>query len=231
MSEWISSLHAVKRLRDAGLNAPEATLGLWAEARFLRARAIWGRFSHDGGTDELTFPDESPADPDGLGAATPWPNIPSDFWHYVNVKHGNAEAHYEAGIFAALVVLDPEIGSHSDTEHIKLYGVSFHSDDLDALLSGVGERHAKVQLIETARSNAGAKPKTDGWADFGGALALFISEATNSQLQSVNGVYEAVASKLIEAGRTPLVKKSVTPMINRALFWIEEGEVAKGPVE
>lgn len=231
MSEWISSLQALLRLRDAGLNAPETTLGLWAEAGFVKSRASWGRFSYEGGVEELIFPNEPSADPDGLGVSTPWPDIPSDFWHYVNVKNGNAEAHYEAGIFAALVVLDPEIGSHSDTEHIKLYGVSFHSDNLDALLNGVGERQAEVKLTKTAPSNSGSKPKTDGWADFGGALALFISEADNSQLQSTNGVYEAVAAKLIEAGRTPLVQKTVKPMIDRARLWIEAGEVAKGSVE
>jgi|LauGreDrversion4_2_1035121.scaffolds.fasta_scaffold02594_12 hypothetical protein len=231
MSEWISSLKAVLRLRDAGLNAPEATLGLWAEEGFVKSRASWGRFSHDGGVDELTFPNEPSAVPDGLGVSKPWPDIPSDFWHYVNVKNGNAEAHYEAGIFAALVELDPEIGTHSETEHMKLYGVSFHSDDLDALLNGVGERQPKVPLSKTARSNAGDKPKTDGWADFGAALALFISEADNSQLRSTNGVYEAVANKLLEAGRTPLVQKTVKPMIDRARLWIEAGEVAEASAE
>jgi|GEM_PF-2924005 len=231
MSEWISSLRAVKRLRDAGLNAPEVTLGLWAEAGFVKSRASWGRFSHAGGVDEQIFLNEPSVVPDGLGVSTPWPDIPSDFWHYVNVKNGNAEAHYEAGIFAALVELDPEIGTHSETEHMKLYGVSFHSDDLDALLNGVGERQPKVPLSKTARSNAGDKPKTDGWADFGAALALFISEADNRQLRSTNGVYTAVADKLIEAGRTPLVPKTVRPMIDRARLWIEAGKVADGSAD
>jgi hypothetical protein len=99
------------------------------------------------------------------------------------------------------------------------------------LLNGVGERQPKVPLSKTARSNAGDKPKTDGWADFGAALALFISEADNSQLRSTNGVYEAVANKLLEAGRTPLVQKTVKPMIDRARLWIEAGEVAEASAE
>ncbi|RRQ52138.1 hypothetical protein [Sphingorhabdus wooponensis] len=225
MSEWISSLHAVKRLRDAGLNAPEATLGLWAEAGFLRARAIWGRFSNDGGTDELTFPDESPADPDGLGAATPWPNIPSDFWHYVNVKHGNAEAHYEAGIFAALVVLDPEIGSHSDTEHIKLYGVSFNSDNLDALLNGVGEPQVEVKLTKTAPSNRGRRPNAEGWADFGAALARFVYDVDMTEQEDSGAIYEAVADMLANADRQPLDIRTVKPMIEKTILWIKNNKV------
>jgi hypothetical protein len=230
MSEWISSLHAVKRLRDAGLNAPEATLGLWAEARFLRARAIWGRISHDGGTDELTFPDESPADPDGLGVATPWPNIPSDFWHYVNVKHGNAEAHYEAGIFAALVVLDPEIGSHSDTEHIKLYGVSFHSDDLDALLNGVGEWQAEVKLPKSVPSNRGRKPNAEGWADFGAALARFVYDVDMTEQENIGVIYDAVADTLANADRHPLDLRTVKPMIEKTILWIKNNKVEERSV-
>lgn len=230
MSEWISSLKAVLRLRDAGLNTPEATLGIWAEEGFVKSRASWGRFSHDGGVDELTFPNEPSADPDGLGVSTPWPDIPSDFWHYVNVKNGNAEAHYEAGIFAALVVLDPEIGTYSDTEHMKLYGVSFYSDDLDALLNGVGERHAKVSFAKTVPANSGRKQDVERWADFGAALALFIREADNIQLQSTNAIYTAVAGTLEEAGKTPLDLLTVRSMIDRARFWIEADKVLSVPV-
>jgi hypothetical protein len=230
MSEWISSLRAVKRLRDAGLNAPEVTLGLWAEAGFVKSRASWGRFSHDGGVDELTFPNEPSADPDGLGVSTPWPDIPSDFWHYVNIENGNAEAHYEAGIFAALVVLDPEIGTYSDTEHMKLYGVSFHSDNLDALLNGVGELQPKVSLSKTARANSGRKQDVERWADFGAALALFTREADNSQLQSTNAIYTAVAGTLEEAGMTPLDLRTVRSMIDRARFWIEADKIPQVPV-
>jgi hypothetical protein len=229
MSEWISSLRAVKRLRDAGLNAPEATLGLWAEAGFLKSRASWGRFSYDWGTDEIIFPEEPLADPDRLGVSAPWPDIPSDFWHYVNIEHGNAEAHYEAGIFAALVVLDPEIGTYSDTEHMKLYGVSFCSDDLDALLNRVGERHAKVPFAKTVRANSGRKQDVERWADFGAALALFIRDADNSQLQSTNAIYTAVAGTLEEAGKTPLDLRTVRSMIDRARFWIEADKVLQVP--
>ena len=218
----------MQRLRDARLEAPEATLGLWAEAGFLQSQASWGRFSRDGETDELIFQDKPPTDPDGLEVLTPWPNIPSDFWHWVNLKNGNAEAHYEAGIFAALVVLDPEIGTQSDTEHIKLYGVSFYSDNLDALLDGVGERQAQVKLPKTASSNRGRKPHTEGWADFGGALALFVHGADTSQLQSTSAVYSAVANTLTEAGRTALDIRTVKPMIDRARLWIEVDKIADG---
>jgi hypothetical protein len=231
MSEWISSLQAVLRLRGAGLNAPETTLGLWAEAGFLRSRARWGYFSVREETSEYVFSDDFYDDPAMLDRPTHWPSIPSDFWHWVNVKNGDAEAHYEAGIFAAHVVPETEIGLSSDSDHIRLYGVSFHSGNLDALLNGVGELQPRGTLEKPTPSNSGSKPKTDSWADFGGALALFISYANNSQLRSTNGVYLAVADKLKEAGRTPLALKTVKPMIDRALLWIEAGEVAKGSVE
>lgn len=230
MSEWISSLQAVKRLRDAGLNAPEATLGLWAEAGFLKSRASWGHFSSVEETTERFFPDEPPANLDKLSAPTPWPDIPRDFWQFVNVKNGNAEAHYEAGIFAAHVVWDMDIGTTDSTEHIKVYGVSFHSDNLDALLNGVGELQPQLKLERPAPSKSGRKQDIDRWADFGAALALFTGRANNSQLQSTNAVYTAVAGTLEEVDKTPLDLRTVRSMIDRARFWIEADKVLPLPV-
>ncbi|MCC6480620.1 MAG: hypothetical protein IT552_15630 [Sphingomonadaceae bacterium] len=231
MSEWISSLQAVLRLRDAGLNAPETTLGLWAEAGFVKSRAKWGRFSHDGGTDEIPFPDEPPADQDGLEVQTPWPDIPNDFWHYVNTKNGNSEAHYEAGIFAARVVLDPEIGTYSDTEHIKLYGVSFHSDNLEAMLNGVGERQAQVQLPKSPSSNRGRKTDQDRWAEFGAALAFFAQNASNAEWRSTHSVYQTVSSLLVQSNREPFTERVVRPMIDMARAWIEADNILERPEE
>lgn len=231
MSEWISSLQAVLRLRGAGLNAPETTLGLWAEAGFLRSRARWGYFSVREETSEHVFSDDFYDDPALLDRPTHWPSIPSDFWHWVNVKNGNAEAHYEAGIFAAHVVPETEIGLSSDSDHIRLYGVSFHSGNLDALLNGVGELQPRGTLEKPTPANSGRKQEVDRWADFGAALALFVSKANNSQLQSTNAVHKQVAGMLEAAGRNPLDIKVVKQMIDRARFWIEAGEVAKGSVE
>jgi hypothetical protein len=225
MSEWISSLQAVLRLREAGLNAPETTLGLWAEAGFLKSRASWGRFSYDGGTDEVIFPEEPLADPDRLVATNPWPNISNDFWHWVNVQNGNAEAHYEAGIFAALVVLDPEIGTYSDTEHMKLYGVSFHSGDLEALLNGVGQRQFKVPLLKTSPSNRGRRPNAEGWADFGAALARFVYNVDMTEQDTTSGIYDAVADTLAKADRPPLDLRTVKPMIEKTCLWIKNNKV------
>ena len=227
MSEWISSLQAVKRLRDAGLNAPEATLGLWAEAGFLKSRASWGHFSSVEETTERFFPDEPPVNPDKLSAPTPWPDIPRDFWEFVNVKNGNAEAHYEAGIFAAHVVWDMDIGTTDSTEHIKVYGVSFHSGDLDALLSGVGELQPQLKLETPVPSKRGRKQEVGRWADFGAALALFARYADNSQLQSTNAVHKEVAGLLEAAGRSPLDLRTVKQMVDRARFWIEAEIVAE----
>ena len=135
MSEWISSLAAVQRLNAVGLDNAKTALGHWAEAGSLKSRARWGRFRSDGGPTEWKFPDEPPADLEGKGVPYFWPDIPRDFWHHINNGNCNAEANYEAGIFSALVVLNPELGTGSDTEYIKLFDVSFHSNDLDTLLS------------------------------------------------------------------------------------------------
>jgi hypothetical protein len=145
MSEWISSLAAVKRLKEAGLDNAKTALGHWAEAGSLKSRARWGRFRSDGGPTDWKFPDEPPADLDGKGVPYFWPDIPRDFWHHVNNGNSNAEAHYESGIFAALVVLNPELGTGSDTEYIKLFDVSFHSNDLDTLLSAGSTKSTEKQ--------------------------------------------------------------------------------------
>lgn len=145
MSEWISSLAAVQQLNAAGLYNAKTALGQWAEAGSLKSRARWGRFFFDGCTTDIEFPTEPPADLEGKGAEYPWPDIPRDFWRHVNKGNSNAEAHYEAGIFAALVFLDPELGTGSDTEYIKLFDVSFHSNDLDTLLSAGSTESTEVQ--------------------------------------------------------------------------------------
>jgi hypothetical protein len=245
MTEWISSLAAVQRLRAQGLENPETTLGLWAEAGFLRSRASWGRFSHEGGVDELHFSDaphpnpvpldasnsspdalsDAPANPDEQDGPSSWPEISNDFWHYVNVKNGNAVAHYEAGIFAALVVLDPEIDTYSGTEHVKLFGVSFHSANLDALLHGVGERQVSQALSAMMPRQRGPKPDLERYSEFGAALALHVHSSGSEDLRSTNAVYKAVAASLMETGRDALDINRVKPMIHQAQFWIEAGKV------
>lgn len=132
MSEWISSLQAVKRLKKANPGAPEATLGMWAEEGSLRSAATRGIFSSREDVFEYIFADDSPTDPTQLDR---WPAIPSYFWNWVNSKNGTNAAQYYTGIFATAVVPEAEIGSGHETDHIKLYGVSFHSDDLDARLN------------------------------------------------------------------------------------------------
>lgn len=132
MSEWISSWQAVERLQKADPGAPEATLGFWAEEGLLRSRATRGDFSSGGDIPGRVCWDNTPADADQDDR---WPAIPSYFWNWVNSKNGNNAAQYRTGIFATAVVPEAEIGSGHETDHIKLYGVSFHSDDLDARLN------------------------------------------------------------------------------------------------
>ena len=217
MSDWISSLQAVKRLRDSGLSDPEATLGAWAEAGFLKSRAARGRFSYNWDYNIQDFPEE-PQD------SAPWPDIPSDFWFHVNNKVGNAVALYEAGTFAAQV----EFEGGGDSEHIKLYGVTFHSDNLTALLNGVGERQETAAFTKPISTNAGRKRETERWTDFGAALALFVQTADSRQLRSTDAVYKKVAETLSEAGRDPLDMRTVKLMIYKARMWIEAEGFAAG---
>lgn len=134
MSEWISSLQALLRLRNAGWNDPEITLGVWAEEGALKSRATRGIFTAGADILECVFLDDPPTDPDQLYRSPHWQTIPSDFWSWFNVNQDNKSAHYQTGIFATFVVPEAEIGSGHETDHIKLYGVSFHLDQLNALL-------------------------------------------------------------------------------------------------
>jgi hypothetical protein len=131
MSKWISSWQAVRRLRKADPGASEATLGFWAEEGLLRSRATRGDFSSGGDITGRVCWDDTPADADQDDR---WPAIPSYFWNWVNAKNGNEAGAYITGIFATYVVPEAERGNGPDSDYIKLYGVSFHLDDLDALL-------------------------------------------------------------------------------------------------
>lgn len=129
MSGWISSLDALQRLRQAGLLEPEDALAQWAETGQLRSRARRGRFSDDGGA-ERDFPVEPSADEMKRANLGPWPDIPIDFWRWMNAGRAGTEAHFEAGVFATTVIYDPEIGNYSDSQHIKLFEVTFNEEDL-----------------------------------------------------------------------------------------------------
>jgi hypothetical protein len=221
--EWLSSLAAIQRLRKAGIVDPISTLTHLAEARQVRARASWGRF--DGLDSDQEFPQEPKNDPKSGELLAPWPDIPADFWRWVNAGQRGSEVIAEAGVFAATVVYDPELGAASDKEHIKLFGVSFLKQDLEAFLQGGATRHDTPHLVKSPRSNAGRKPKSDGWAEFGAALA-FVANADDPVVNSSqSALYAAAAGALKEKGWSPLDDRTVRNMVRHAHYWIEAGEV------
>lgn len=224
-AQWLSSFAAIRMLRQAGVVDPVSTLTQLAEARQIRSRAAWGRFSEMGSEEQFR---QEPQLDGGLAA---WPDIPADFWRWVNAGTRGTEVYGDAGVYAATVVYDPDIGDYSETEHIKLFGVTFHADDLAAFLGGTASFHETPFLPDRPKSSAGRKPELDRWAEFGAALALISYTAGPNDLKSANALYEAASGALIAAGRTPLSKKAVSRMINHAYIWLEDGEIQGLPKE
>lgn len=222
-AQWLSSFAAIRMLRQAEVVDPVSTLTQLAEARQIRARAAWGRFSVE--DSEQEFPQEPLLD----GGLAAWPDIPADFWRWVNAGAHGTEIYGEAGVYAATVIYDPDIGDCSETEHIKLFGVTFHANDLAAFLGGAVSFHETPRLSDRRQSLAGRKPELDRWAEFGAALALISHTAGQKDLKSANALYEAASGALIAAGRAPLSKKTVSPMINRAHIWLESGGIQDPP--
>jgi hypothetical protein len=225
VTEWMSSFAAIQMLRGAGVVDPVSTLTQLAEARQVRARATWGRF--DGVDNDQVFPQEPKLDPKTLEAFGPWPDIPADFWRWVNAGSQGNEIHGEAGVFAATVVYDPELGEASDKEHIKLFGVTFRAADITAILAGVPGSFESPPLMTPSRSTAGRKPELDRWAEFGAALALVANLDGTAVRASQSALYSEVANALTEAAWQPLDEKVVRKMVRHAFHWIEAGEIPK----
>ena len=153
--DWISSLEACRRVRAVG--GSQTDLAQWAEASRLRSRADRGRFSDDECTErELKLPDEDEAREIEVSKRAilnePWPDIPSDFWHWMNVHSERSEAHWASGVFATTVYYDNAPYHDRDSQYIKLFDVTFHAGDLAEMLG-----HTSVQA-ERGKMPANAKP-------------------------------------------------------------------------
>lgn len=229
MTGWLSSFAAMQRLREAGAVDPASMLTQLAEARQLRARASWGRFAHDDGGDR-EFPQEPEVDALS-GEVLPWPDIPADFWRWVNGSGVGTEVRGEAGVFAATVIYDPQIGHYSDSEHIKLFGVTFHEDDLEAALRGKSALRKTPALSVSTRSPAGRKPELERWAEFGAALAFVVNRGEKDTFKSQAALYAAAAGELTAASREPLAHKTVKNMVSQAFLWIEGEAIPPLPPE
>lgn len=227
MSEWISSLQAIQQLRAAEISDPVSTLTHLAEARQIRARASWGRFD---GEYDVVFLQELEGSDQGGDTISPWPDIPADFWRWVNFATSGTKVQGEAGVFATTVIYNPEIGDYSDKQHIKLFGVTFHSEDISAVLKGVPTLRDTPKLPPSTGSNAGRKPNLEQWAEFGAALAFVVHTKGNDELRSANALYEATAGALISANRNPLALKTVRMMVNNARIWLTEEEIPPLPL-
>ena len=226
MGGWLSSLQALQRLRSEGLTRPEDTLSQWAEARQLRTRAKWGRFSDDD-IDVREFPDEPEVREEGEFDPDPWPDIPCEFWRWVNTIGQRTEANFESGVFAANVIYDPLLGSHSDTQHIELFGVTFHEGDFESLIHGVGQTHASASMERPGQSKAGRKPQLWRWAEFGAALAFIANTRGLDTLKSQDATYRAASDALTEAGFDPLDQRRVAAMVRYAIHWVDAEKVSQ----
>lgn len=222
--EWISSFSAIQVLRGAGVVDPVSTLTQLAEAAQVRARASRGRF--DRAEDVQDFPPEPDFDSKTGELLAPWPDIPADFWCWVNAGSHGTEVHGEAGVFAATVVFDAfsgGVGDYRYEEHIKLYGVTFRREDLDAVIGGLSLFHPTPALIMPSRSRAGRKPELERWAEFGAALAFVAIEVGPSAFSSQTALYEASVAAL--HNRNPLDERTVRKMLRHAVNWVEGGEI------
>ena len=223
-TEWLSSLTAIQRLRGAGVFEPVSTLTQLAEAGQIRARASKGRFDWE--DDVQDFPEEPDVDSKTGALLAPWPDIPADFWRWINAGSSTAEVHGDAGVFAATVefdVISKRLGSYRHEEHIKLYGVTFRAEDLDAVIGGLSLFHPTPALIMPSKSKAGRQPELERWAEFGAALAFVAYETDGSIFSSQTSLYKAAAEALSK--RNPLDERTVRPMLRHAVNWIKAEEI------
>ena len=133
MSGWLESSAAARRVRKAGFS--ETDLAQWAEEGKLRTRARKGRFASAEHDEEREFPPEPPADPMDREVLGLWPDIPKEFWHWINSPRGESDSRWGAGAFAATIFHEPDHDQRESNEGIKLFGVTFNEEDLDGLLN------------------------------------------------------------------------------------------------
>jgi hypothetical protein len=135
--DWVTSFAAMQTLREAGVADPVGTMTRLAELQQLRSCAARGRF--DGTDIKDPFPEEPKTNPVSGETVAPPLYVPAEFWRSLNAGNADTEIYGEAGVFATTVIHDPEIGNYSETEHIKLFGVTFHAGDLAAFLETGGK--------------------------------------------------------------------------------------------
>ncbi len=138
MSDWIRAMEASRRVKVAGFT--EEDLIEWARLGKLKSRAMSGTFSDDDPCIARQFPKEPPSDELERATLGPWPNIPADFWEAPPTK-----ALWGPGSFSSRIEYWDDHYQGDAYEHITLLGVTFHSDELDALLNGRETKDATAQ--------------------------------------------------------------------------------------
>lgn len=111
---WLKSLSVMKKLREAGVVDPARTLARLAETEQIRSSAARLRFN--GADNDEAAPED-------------WV-IPQEFWRSVNNGTAGTVIDGDTGVFATTVIYNPEIGKHSERDHIWLSGVTFRAEDL-----------------------------------------------------------------------------------------------------
>ena len=138
MNDWISAMEASNLARSAGRT--EGDLIEWARLGRLQVRARSGTFSDDDPHVVREFPNEPPLDEIERAVMGPWPNIPAEFWEATPAK-----ALWGPGTFASRIEYWNDHYGKDDYEYITLLGVTFHKDELDALINGREPKAATAQ--------------------------------------------------------------------------------------
>lgn len=135
---WISSMEAVHRVREAGFSPGD--LAIWAEKEGLRSRAGQAWFGEDADGEERNFVDGQSRHRSERAANDTWPDVPAEFWYWLNRDLASDKANWGAGVFTTVVfeyarsVAGDSTPSRDYREYIRLYDVKFMASDLAKLL-------------------------------------------------------------------------------------------------
>ncbi len=138
MSNWISAFEASRLAKDAGYT--ERDLIDWARFGKLKARAQSGAFSDDNSCITREFPKDPPTDEIERAVMGSWPDIPSGYW-----EAKPHDAIWGTGTFASRLKYWNDYYQSYEYEGVELFEVTFHSDELDALLNGRQPKAAMAQ--------------------------------------------------------------------------------------
>jgi len=136
--EWISSMDAARCTREAGFSTGD--LAQWAETGALRSQTSRAWFGNDANGEERIFVGRQPRQRTEQGTNDTWPDIPAEFWYWLNRNLATDNSNWGAGVFATVVFEHASERPGDDhpsrdfSEYIRLHDVKFSRSDLRGLL-------------------------------------------------------------------------------------------------